>query len=108
MSPLTKDQRREFSAAAHHLKPILSIGKEGISKAFIDSVYEAFNTRELLKVRALEACPLDREAISEKLDALKDIALVRNIGKTFILYKPLPKEDEEKGFRKASKLKSKR
>lgn len=99
VATLTKIQYRALSVAAHHLKPILFIGKEGVTEPFLQSLSEAFNTRELLKVKALDACPDDREALSQKLDDLPDITMVRNVGNIYILFRPFPPEPE-KGFRK--------
>jgi RNA-binding protein len=89
---LDKALRRRLTAEAHHLKPVFNVGKDGLNEAFLQSLAEAFNTRELLKIRLLEACDETRASLSEKLDALPEIYLLQNIGRVFILYKERKKE----------------
>jgi RNA-binding protein len=92
--PLPKSERRRLAAAAHHLKPELAVGRDGLSESFLVSLREAFNTKELLKVRLLDTSEEDRRSLAGKLDALPDVFLIQNIGRTFILYKK--QEDAEK------------
>jgi RNA-binding protein len=102
---LSKQQIRDFRAEAHHLKPELLIGKEGLNEAFLVSLSEAFNTKELLKVKMLDTCPQGRKAITEKLSSLDEITLVQNIGHTYILYKKMeePEKKDEKPARQPFK-----
>jgi RNA-binding protein len=95
MLTLTRIKYHALAIAAHQLKPLLFIGKEGVTEPLVRSIYEAFNTRELLKVKALDFCPDDRETLSGRLGALPDITLVRNVGNTYILYKPFPPKEEK-------------
>ena len=85
--PLSKTDRRRLEGLAHSLKPELNVGRDGLSPAFLKSLEEAFNTKELLKIKLLDTSDEDRRSLSGKLEALPDIHLIRNIGKTFILYK---------------------
>lgn len=98
---LTKIQRRELIRKAHSLKPELHVGKDGLSKTFLKSLREAFNTKELLKIKLLDNSPEDRASLTAKLEKLGDVQLVSNIGLTYILFKPL--EEEEKPKRPVSK-----
>jgi RNA-binding protein len=51
---LTKPQRRDLIRQAHALKPELFVGKDGFSEPFLASLREAFNTKELLKIKLRE------------------------------------------------------
>ena len=57
MSELTSKQRAFLRGLAHKLKPILQVGNDGGSDAFLRSLEEALGTRELLKVKVLEGAP---------------------------------------------------
>jgi RNA-binding protein len=85
--PPDKQERRRLVSAAHHLKAELLVGREGFSEAFRESLYEAFHTKELIKVKLLDTSDEDRASLSEKFNALPDVFLLQNIGKTFILFK---------------------
>lgn len=88
---LTPRQRAHLRSLAHHLKPILHVGTDGVTAAVVDSVREAFNTRELLKVKTHDTAPTDVEsaaaAIVEQIDGA---AIVQTVGRTMVLYRPFP------------------
>jgi RNA-binding protein len=95
MTPLTTKQRAHLRSLAHHLKPILYVGKEGLTDAAVHTVTEAFNTRELLKVRLQEAAPLDvREAGAALIERVQGAHLVQTIGRTTVLFRPHPERPE--------------
>ncbi|HEX7117431.1 MAG TPA: ribosome assembly RNA-binding protein YhbY [Longimicrobiales bacterium] len=92
---LTSKQRAHLKSLAHPLKPILQIGKEGVTDAVVDTVEDAFNTRELLKVKVLEAAPASaRETGAALAGRIEGAELVQVIGRTVVLYRPHPEEPE--------------
>lgn len=95
IQPLTSKQRAHLKSLAHPLKPILQIGHEGVSDAVVHTVQDAFNTRELLKVKVLEAAPRSaRETGADLADRLDGAHLVQVIGRTVVLYRPHPEKPE--------------
>ena len=95
MSTLTSKQRAHLRSLAHHLKPILQVGTDGVSPAFLRSLGEAFNTRELLKVKVLDGAPEDPRATGDAITtAMKQIEVAQTIGRTLVLYRPFPEEPE--------------
>ena len=80
---------------AHSLKPILHIGKEGITDSAAQAIEDAFNTRELLKVKVQEASPMSAAATGEALTGrVEGVHLVQTIGRTVILYRRHPTKPE--------------
>ena len=51
MKSLNGAQRRFLKSLAHHLKPVVQIGKSGISDALVESVSQALDSHELIKIR---------------------------------------------------------
>lgn len=95
MTKLTSKQRAFLRSQAHHLKPILQIGAGGVTEAVLESVREAFNTRELLKVKVLEAAPEGaRETGAAIAEALENVQVPQTIGRTVVLYRPFPEDPE--------------
>lgn len=95
MSPLTSKQRAHLRSLAHPLKPVLQVGAEGVTDAVLRSIGEAFNTRELLKVKVLEAAPEGaRETADRIVAALEGVDVPQTIGRTVVLYRPFPEEPE--------------
>ncbi len=92
---LSSKQRAHLRALAHHLKPVLQVGADGVTEAVADAVRDALNTRELLKVKVLESSPLDARAAAEELTGRIDGAHVPQvIGRTVVLYRRHPESPE--------------
>lgn len=95
MSPLTSKQRAHLRSLANRLKPVVHIGVEGVTDATLRSVSEAFNTRELLKVKVQEGAPRTaRETADDIAAAVPDVHPVQTIGRTVVLYRRHPDRPE--------------
>lgn len=94
---LNAKQRAQLRSLAHHLKPLIQVGKEGVTDATVKTVEEAFNTRELFKVKVQEAAPLSaREAGAQFAERIPLVEHVQTIGRTIVLYRPHPEKPEIK------------
>jgi RNA-binding protein len=92
---ITPKQRAHLKSLAHHLKPVVFVGKEGITDQTVRSLEEALNTRELLKVKILEAAPLGTREGTEALAARIDGAVaVQSIGRVGVIYRRHPDKPE--------------
>ena len=87
-------QRKYLRSLAHHLKPIVIIGKNKITDGVISSINDAFNSSELIKIKFIS---------KNKVDALKKIIIKKNkcnvvgeIGNVLILYKMISDPDKRK------------
>jgi RNA-binding protein len=70
---------------------VVHVGKDGVTKATLDAVGEALNTRELLKVKVLDAAPLSpQEAAAAAAEAMEGVQVVQVIGRTVVLYRTHP------------------
>ena len=84
---LTSKQRSFLRKQAHDLEPLVRIGKDGVTENLIQSILEAINSREILKVKILQNCEKEKEEILEKLSARDEFEVVGLIGRTIILYR---------------------
>lgn len=92
---LTSKQRAHLRSLAHGLKPVVHVGHEGVTAAVAASIVEAFNQRELLKVRVLETAPGElRETADAIVEAVPDAHVAQTIGRIVVLYRPDPEEPE--------------
>jgi RNA-binding protein len=61
----------------------------------VRAVEDAFNTRELLKVKVQEAAPMSAAATGEALAArIPNVQHVQTIGRTVVLYRPHPEKPQ--------------
>lgn len=93
---LTSKQRAHLRTLAHHLKPVIHVGTDGVTDAILASIEEAFNTRELLKVKVLEGAPLDARETARRLEdgTRGDVHIPQVIGRTIVVYRPHPEDPE--------------
>ena len=69
---LTGKQKRFLRGMGHSLKAIVTIGKGEINESLIKETTEALNAHELIKVKMLESCLLERtEAATELGQAMR-------------------------------------
>lgn len=92
---LTSKQRAHLRSLAHRLTPVVHIGHAGVTPAAIQSVQEAFNTRELLKVKVQEGAPSDAyDTADELVAAIPGTHVAQTIGRIVVLYRPFDEEPE--------------
>ena len=61
----------------------------------IKAVREAFNTREILKVKVLDSAPADARTTGETLaSSIENAHLVQVIGRAVVLYRSEPEDPE--------------
>jgi RNA-binding protein len=86
MVPLTGADRQSLRALAHHLEPLVKIGKMGLSPALVKATQQALEEHELIKVRFI-GCKEEKKALSTELAQLTECEQVGQIGNTVIYYR---------------------
>ncbi|HTP65795.1 MAG TPA: ribosome assembly RNA-binding protein YhbY [Geobacteraceae bacterium] len=84
---LTGKQKRYLRGLGHHLDPVIMIGKGEISEAVAEETRQSLAAHELVKVKLLESCTLDRNGAAAELAALCDAEVAQILGRTILLYK---------------------
>jgi RNA-binding protein len=85
---LTGKQKRHLRALGHKLKALIQIGKKEIEEALIAETNAALDHHELIKVKLLESCMLDKHEASTMLAGACNAEVAQILGKTFLLYRP--------------------
>lgn len=92
---LSSKERAAFRSKAHHLNPIAHVGSAGVTDASIATVAEAFNNRELIKLKVLESAPGSPAEIADQLrDGIEGVSVVQVIGRIVVLHRPLPEKED--------------
>ncbi len=84
---LSGKQRSYLKALANPLKPVIQLGKEGITAAFIKQVDQTIERRELIKIHLLESCPLTTAEAADIVAARTKSEFVQGIGRKFVIYR---------------------
>jgi len=85
---LSGKQKRHLRALATNEPAMFQIGKEALSDNLIRMVSHAFNTHELIKIKALKTCPVDAKELAFDLAMNTGSEVAQVIGHTIVLYKP--------------------
>ena len=96
MEELSGKQRRYLRRQGNSIKPTVYLGKDGISDALLNSLGDAFNNRELVKVRIEKSCELERKEAGDQLAQAAAAHMVQVLGNTLLLYRPDPDKPEIK------------
>ena len=91
---MTGKQKRYLRALAHPLKPVVNLGKQGLSQETRREIEVQLLDRELIKLKVLENCPLTKKECADELNRAKSLEVVQVIGKTLVLYCPHSDESE--------------
>ena len=84
---LNGKQKRFLRALGHGLKPVITVGKGELSETLLTETAEAVASHELIKVKILESCAMDRFEVAEGLAAACDAEVAQVLGRTLLLYK---------------------
>ena len=87
---LPEDRKRTLRGRAHGLKPVVLLGKEGLTESVVSAVDSALTTHELIKIKLLQNCTEDRVDVATSLSERLEAAVVQRIGKTIVLFRERP------------------
>ncbi|MBF0236741.1 MAG: ribosome assembly RNA-binding protein YhbY [SAR324 cluster bacterium] len=89
---LTSKQKRYLKGLAHSLKPLVNIGKQGLTEPLKKQTDTYLTQHELIKIKILEACQEDKKICAQTLSEQTTSQVVQIIGRTVVLYRPHPEE----------------
>lgn len=88
---LTQEQKKNFKAIGHHLKPVVIVAEQGLTDNLLAELDRALNDHELIKIQLRLADRDDRQAILAELCRQSSASLVQSIGKVALVYRKNPK-----------------
>ena len=95
MGELKGSQRKYLRGAAHSYKPLVQIGKEGLSEGVLNAIEAALEAHELIKVKI--AAPRDeREQHVPVIETRLKCECVGTVGRMAILYREHPDAEKRK------------
>lgn len=93
---LTGKQVRQLRSIAHHLNPIIHIGKSDITDALVKETEAALENRELIKCAVQDGSDLETREAADMLAERTNADVVQVIGHRFSLYRESSRDDIEK------------
>lgn len=93
MANLTSAQRKWLRGMSHALRPVVQIGKQGLTEATLRQVDEALNDHELIKVQAVVPRE-EKDEVAARLASELGAEVAGHIGHVIILYREHPDPEE--------------
>ena len=90
MTP-TKEQQRNLKTQAHHLKPQIQIGKNGLTPQQIDTINTALENHELIKIK-FNHQKTQKEQLTQEIITKTESEQINLMGNTLTIYKENPEK----------------
>lgn len=84
---LTSKQRAYLRGMANTMQPILIIGKDGITDAFLKETDQTLECHELIKIKILDTSFLTSKDAASEICKKLDAEPVQSIGSKFVIYR---------------------
>lgn len=87
MIELRGKQKRYLRASAHDMTPLFSIGKQGLTEAWLEQIEDAINKRELFKVNIQSNSDVSVDELKAFIEEnVYDVQIVQTIGHTLVVF----------------------
>ena len=95
MGELKGSQRKYLRGLAHSYKPLVQVGKEGLSENVLHAIDTALEAHELIKVK-IAAERYEREQFVPVIEERLSCECVGTVGRMAILYRQHPDPEKRK------------
>ena len=92
MERLKSHEVKFLKKEAHHLNPVVHVGKNGLTDALIESVNQALLSHELIKIKFIDYKSARKE-LSRQISDKVNCTLLTVIGNIAILYRIHPEAE---------------
>lgn len=98
-------QRKFLMSKAQTMKPIMQIGKMGITETLLQQLVDLIDKRELIKISLLQNTDVTSDDLFDQIGKFDPaIKIVQTIGSKVVLYKKSPKESHRRISAELEKL----
>jgi RNA-binding protein len=91
---LEPKEKKHLKSLANRLKPEVWIGKAGLTDGIIETAGNSLRTKELVKVKVLPGCEMDKKEVAANLAEKLDAEVIQVLGNITVLYRKLSEEGE--------------
>lgn len=95
MTALTSAQKRKLKSLAQRLEPVVRLGKHGVSEAFLQSLREALEHHELVKIR-FEDFQDERKQLAPEIALRSESQFIWMVGHVAVFFRQNPDPAKQK------------
>lgn len=85
---ITGNQKRYLRALAHHRKPVVTVGANGVTEPVLAEIDQALSHHELIKIKLPAADAGAKKAMADRICAASGAQWVQTIGRVGVFYRP--------------------
>jgi RNA-binding protein len=93
MNSIPRKKIKYLKACAHGMKPVVLIGKNGLSQAVLKAIDEVLLSHELIKIKFID-CKEERRELAQQIVQKTGSSLVTMIGNVLIIYRQHPEAEK--------------
>ncbi|HLS17587.1 MAG TPA: YhbY family RNA-binding protein [Paenalcaligenes sp.] len=87
---ITTAERNEYRALAHHLKPVVLVGDQGVTEAVLKEIDTHLQAHQLIKIKINDDERSVRQASLQTICDALEAAPIHHLGKTLTIYRRNP------------------
>lgn len=89
---LSDKRKRELKSLAHHLKPVILLGANGLTENVHAEIERALYDHELIKIKLSAKDKAEKNRLTNDICAQHSAMLITQIGHIIAIYKPSDKK----------------
>jgi len=93
---MTTKQRAYLKGLAMNIDPIFQIGKSSLTTEYLESLEEALEARELIKINVLKNCLDEPKELAYAIGENTNAEVVQVIGRKIVLYREARQPEKRK------------
>lgn len=97
-------QKRYLRARAHSYRPVFSIGKNGLTEAWLNQLDGALDNHELLKINIQQSSDVTTSELKNFIESNTNIQVVQIIGRVLVLFKVSKTEENREISNEVKKI----
>ncbi len=91
---ITGKQRSFLKKLSHGIRPVMQLGKEGITEKFLEQFDKTMESKELVKVNVLDSSMMDAKEAANEIAKQTGSEFVQAMGRKFVLYREAKEEPQ--------------
>jgi RNA-binding protein len=87
MDTLTEAEKKHLKGKAHHLKPVVMIGQQGMKDTVMEEINKALTFHQMIKIKISGGDKNYRNELVAQISTETDALAIQQIGTIAVLYK---------------------
>jgi RNA-binding protein len=92
---LSSKQKKFLKGIAHHMRPLVQVGKNGCTESLVKELNAVISSHELVKVKILSDDQQDFKSLAIELEKATDAEMIHKVGHTALFFR---QKKEESAF----------